>query len=160
IARAKSRLCQNGQWPFGFSTYGHCDEGRTLTTEAAARVISLGELLHQYQLGLVLIAGADESTPSRPVQWVHVSEIENPGPFLTPDTVLLTTGARFAAIRRQSDADAYIERLADAGVAALGVGVGLHWDRVPPRIVSACDRLGLPLFRVPYATPFIAIVQA
>lgn len=55
--------------------------------------IELGELLHQYQLGLVLIAGTDETTASRPVQWVHVSELEDPTPFLTPRTVLLTTGA-------------------------------------------------------------------
>ena len=131
-----------------------------MPTESTVRVIPLGELLHQYHLGLVLIAGADDRTGERAVQWVHVSEIEDPAPFLTPDTVLLTTGARFSAIRRQSDADAYIGRLIDARVAALGVGVGLHLDRVPPRIVSACDRLGLPLFRVPYDTPFIAIVQA
>lgn len=134
--------------------------GVPMPAEQAVRVISLGELLHQYQLGLVLVAGADSDTGSHPVQWVHVSEIEDPTPFLTPDTVLLTTGARFSALRRQADADAYISRLITAGVAALGVGVGLHWDRVPPRIVSACDRLGLPLFRVPYDTPFIAIVQA
>lgn len=130
-----------------------------LLQAAPSPAIELGQLLHEYQLGLVLIAGADDGTPARSVRWVHVSELEDPAPFLTPRTVLLTTGARFEALRRQADADAYVGRLVDAGAAALGVGVGLHWDRVPAPIVSACDRLGLPLFRVPYDTPFIAIVQ-
>ncbi|MFA5606706.1 MAG: PucR family transcriptional regulator [Leucobacter sp.] len=123
------------------------------------RGIELGDLLRQYALGLVLIAGSDDDTPARHVQWVHVSELEDPAPFLTPHTVLLTTGARFRALRGQSGADAYVQRLIDAGVTALGVAVGLHWDRIPIRLVSASDRLGLPLFRVPYDTPFIAIVQ-
>jgi purine catabolism regulator len=121
--------------------------------------IALGELLHQYQLSLVLIAGSSEHTADRAVQWVHVSELEDPTPFLPPRTVLLTTGARFSAVHDQSDADAYVQRLIDAGVTALGVAVGLHLDRVPAPIVSACDRLGLPLFRVPYDTAFIEIVQ-
>ncbi|UOQ60732.1 PucR family transcriptional regulator [Leucobacter rhizosphaerae] len=121
--------------------------------------IELGSLLHQYTLGLVLIAGSDADTPSRPVQWVHSSELEDPTPFLPPRTVLLTTGARFSGIRDQQAADAYVQRLIDAGTTALGIAVGLHWDRVPATFVSACDRLGLPLFRVPYDTSFIAIVQ-
>lgn len=121
--------------------------------------IKLGELLHQYQLGLVLIAGNSTDVGERPVQWVHASELNDPTPFLTPRTVLLTTGARFDDAPDQRAADAFVTRLIDAGVTALGVGIGLHWDRVPPRFVSACDRLGLPLFRVPYDTAFIEIVQ-
>ncbi len=130
-------------------------------TEAATPrpTIELGELLHQYQLGLVLIAGTDADTATRPVQWVHVSELEDPTPFLTPRTVLLTTGARFDAMQAQDEADAYIRGLVDAGVTALGVAIGLHWDRVPAPVVAACDRFGLPLFRVPYDTAFIEIVQ-
>lgn len=130
-----------------------------MAAELSHNMIPLGDLLHEYQLGLVLIAGAHSDVTSAPVRWVHVSELEDPAPFLQPATALLTTGARFSAIRRQVDADAYIQRLIAAEVTALGVAVGLHWDRVPPRIVSACDRLGLPLFRVPYDTAFIEIVQ-
>ncbi|QIK62166.1 PucR family transcriptional regulator [Leucobacter viscericola] len=122
--------------------------------------IELGELLHQYTLSLVIIAGAGEDTETRPVRWVHSSELEDPTPFLPPRTVLLTTGARFSDIADQRAADAYVQRLIDADTTALGIAVGLHWDRVPATFVSACDRLGLPLFRVPYDTSFIAVVQA
>ena len=130
-----------------------------LARATTSPTIPLGDLLHEYQLGLVLIAGASEDAGAQPVQWVHVSELNDPTPFLTPRTVLLTTGARFEEAQDQDEADAFVTRLLDAGVTALGVAVGLHWDRVPPRFVAACDRLGLPLFRVPYDTAFIEIVQ-
>lgn len=122
--------------------------------------IELDTLLRDYELGLVAIAGIDEETGSRDVQWVHSSDLSDPTPFLTPRTVLLTTGSQFKAALSQATADAYVSRLIAAGTTALGVGVGLRWDRVPPTLVAACEHLGLPLIRVPYDTPFIAITRA
>lgn len=147
---------QGTQTPSGDRTP---DPAAGLPPANGSPTIPLGELVHQYSLGLVLIAGASSDAAERRVQWVHVSELEDPTPFLPPRTVLLTTGARFSALSTQTAADAYVARLIEAGTTALGVAVGLHWDRVPPRFVSACDRLGLPLFRVPYGTAFIEIVQ-
>lgn len=121
--------------------------------------IELGELLRQYQLGLVLIAGTADDAGERPVQWVHGSDLADPSPFLTPRTVLLTTGAQFPAPPTQAQADEYVDRLIAAGATALGVAAGVVWDRTPATLVAACDRRGFPLVRVPYDTPFIAIVQ-
>lgn len=145
-------------------------------------MIEFDALLHDYLLGLVLIAGGGRDTGSRPVQWVHSSDLVDPTPFLTPRTVLLTTGMQFALTSgektgygapeegegeneqdaetlRQELADAYVQRLVDAGTTALGAAVGIHWERIPPTLIDACDRLHLPLFRVPYDTPFIAVVR-
>lgn len=131
---------------------------------AAPATIELGTLLRQYQLGLVLIAGAEAGahgpgTGELPVQWVHSSDMSDPTPFLTPRTVLLTTGTQFTEEPTAEAAEHYLGRLVEAGVTALGFGVGIAWDRIPPALVAGCERLGLPLFRVPYATPFIAIAQ-
>ncbi|MCB1273744.1 MAG: PucR family transcriptional regulator ligand-binding domain-containing protein [Leucobacter sp.] len=107
-----------------------------------------------------MIAGVDgTAADGLPVQWVHGSEMLDPTPFLTPRTVLLTTGSQFAEALAEPDALAYVRRLQRAGATALGFGVGIAWARIPPSLVTACERLGLPLFRVPYATPFIAISQ-
>ncbi|GAA2182077.1 PucR family transcriptional regulator [Leucobacter tardus] len=127
--------------------------------EPTYTTIELGTLVHQYQLGLVLIAGVRADTDERPVQWVHVSELEDPALFLPPRTVLLTTGARLSQHADQETADAFVQRLIDADATALGIAVGLHWDRIPQTFVRACDRTGFPLFRVPYDTAFISIVQ-
>lgn len=123
------------------------------------RTIELGALLHDYLLGLVLIAGGSTNSQHLPVQWVHVSDLTDPTPFLTPHTVLLTTGGQFDPPLEQPEADAYVERLRSVGTTALGVAIGVQWDRIPPTLIEACDRQQLPLLRVPYDTPFIAIVR-
>ena len=124
---------------------------------AKPSTIELDVLLRDYLLGLVLIAGGGSG--EHPVQWVHVSDLADPAPFLTPRTVILTTGSQFSKPLEQDEADAYVQRLHEAGSTALGVGVGLQWDRIPPPIIEACERVQLPLFRVPYDTPFIAVVR-
>lgn len=121
--------------------------------------ISLGILLRDYRLQLGLIAGAIDGAADRPLQWVHASELEDPTPFMPAQTVLLSTGARYGSLRSHAAARAYVQRLIDAETTALGVAIGVHWERVPAEIVSACDELGLPLLRVPYDTAFIEIVQ-
>lgn len=132
---------------------------RTFAQPANYSWIDLDSLLRDFHLGLVVIAGSDAQTGSRPVQWVHSSDLLDPTPFLTPRTVLLTTGEQFKSTLRKNTADAYVSRLVAAGATALGVAVGLRWDRIPPTLVEACERLELPLVRVPYDTPFIAITR-
>ncbi len=128
-------------------------------TLARPSTIELDALLHDYLLGLVLIAGGGRGPEAYPVQWVHVSDLSDPTPFLTPRTVILTTGSQFATPLERDEAAAYVHRLNQAGTTALGVGVGVQWDRIPPSLIEACEQLQLPLFRVPYDTPFIAVVQ-
>src|SRR4051794_19890826 len=54
---------------------------------------------------------------------------------------------------------AYVERLADHGVAGLGFGVGFGHDDIPPAVLDTCAARGVPLFCVPYEVPFIAITE-
>lgn len=122
-------------------------------------VIELDALLRDYLLGLVLIVGGAGEVEHRPVQWVHSSDLIDPTPFLTPRTVLLTTGRQFDESLEKDEAEQYVERLLGVGVTALGVTIGVQWDRIPQPLIAACERLQLPLFRVPYDTPFIAIVR-
>ena len=123
--------------------------------------IELGVLLRQYQLELVQITSiGDAEVASAPVQWVHSSDLLDPTPFLTPRTVLLTTGAQFSRdTESRSEQRSYVQRLVAAGVCALGFAVNFTYTRIPEGIIAACQELGLPLFRVPYSTPFIAISQ-
>lgn len=137
---------------------------RSAQIGSAHSTIELGTLLRQYQLELVLITGAGdgartEETLGLPIQWVHSSDMLDPTPFLTRRTVLLTTGTQFSEDPTRAEAEAYVGRLRRAGVTALGFGVGIAWQRIPPHLVAACEELSLPLFRVPYDTPFLAIVQ-
>lgn len=90
---------------------------------------------------------------SRPVGWVHGTELADPTPFLEGGELLLTTGLR------PLSAD-YVDRLVRAGVVGLGFGVGLGHDVVPPELVRAAENTGLGLVEVPREVPFIAISKA
>lgn len=108
-------------------------------------------------LGLRLVAG--DSGRTRGVRWVAVSELEDPTPYLDGGELLLSTGMRLPA-RDPEAVSAYVGRLVHAGVAALGLGVGLTHPSVPPTLAAAADAAGLPLIEVPSGTAFIAIGKA
>ena len=90
----------------------------------------------------------------------------DPTPFLSEGLVLLTTGTQFVPDAAHPDADspeaydAYVRRLHARGVAGLGFGTEVVRDGIPPLLADACARHGIPLFEVPYRTPFIAVARA
>ena len=117
-------------------------------------MVALSWLLRHRSLALELRAGDSEGID---IDWAHALEIEDPTPWLAGSELVLTTGVRLR--RTRAAQTAYVERLADAGIAALGFGVGLSYDEIPAAVVAACERTGLPLIEVPLPTPFIAIVR-
>ncbi|WP_417561756.1 PucR family transcriptional regulator [Microbacterium sp.] len=94
----------------------------------------------------------------RPVRWVHASDLADPTPFLSDGLALLTTGSQFAD--PAVDEEAYVARLQRRGVHALGFGTEVVREGIPPRLIEACRTHRIPLFEVPYRTPFIAIARA
>ncbi|MFC3300241.1 PucR family transcriptional regulator [Arthrobacter agilis] len=114
--------------------------------------ITLPVLLADSALGLVAQGRAE--APSQPVQWVAVTELEDPRPFLNGAEVVLTTGVRLKTGTAQRS---FVQRAHEAGALAIGFGVDLTHRRVPTALVAEADRVGLPVFSVPYEVPFIAI---
>ncbi len=122
---------------------------------------SLRALLSRRDLHLRLVAD-DDLAPGildRPVRWVHSSDLADPTPFLSEGLVLLTTGTQFGEATA-ADYDAYVGRLIARGVQGLGFGTEVVRDGIPAPLVDACRRAGMPLFEVPYRTPFIAVARA
>src|SRR5439155_8553244 len=92
-----------------------------------------------------------------PIRWVHVSELEDPTPWLKGGELLLTTGmgvGKTPAAQR-----AYVRRLSDAKLAGVGFGTGFTFRGVPKALAKAADDAAFPVFEVPYAVPFIAITE-
>ena len=121
---------------------------------------SLRALLARRDLNLRLVVREDdlpEGSIDRPVRWVHSSDLADPTPFLSEGLVLLTTGTQFAA---SVDYTAYVDRLLARGVRALGFGTEVVREGIPAGLAAACLEAGMPLFEVPYRTPFIAVARA
>ncbi|GAB3489282.1 PucR family transcriptional regulator ligand-binding domain-containing protein [Nocardiopsis coralliicola] len=120
---------------------------------------TLGAVLRTPKLGLRLRGGVP-GAESRPVRWVATSELTDPTPYLEGDELLLTTGVRWPPELGADEASAYVGRLADRGIAALGFGVGVAHADVPAAVESAAAEQGLPLVEVPIPTPFMAVGKA
>jgi PucR family transcriptional regulator, purine catabolism regulatory protein len=143
---------------------------------AVASTVTVAELLAMPELRLRVLAGGRTGTPvpgprradrggtaggdpgARRIYWAHVSELADPTEFLRGGELVLLTGVNLPA---GADAQrAYVTRLAEAGVSAIGFGVGVQWDEVPAPLLEAADATGLPLLEVPRAVPFLAITRA
>lgn len=122
--------------------------------------VTVNRLLDRADLGLRLLSGT--TPPDDAITWVAATDLENPTPFLADGNVVLTTGRQFQgarAIDRQDAAiSAYVERLRRFGIRAIGFGSNVFTE-VPPALISACEQQQMPLFDVPYRTPFLAIIR-
>lgn len=120
---------------------------------------TLRRLLAAPGLGLRVVAGAgSDAALDRAVTWVAVSELPDPTPYLEGGELVLLTGVtvRFG----NQHAREYVDRLVARDVAAVGLGMGVFHEEMPPGLVLAADAAGLPLLEVDRPTPFIAVGKA
>jgi len=106
------------------------------------------------ELDLKLEAGA--SAAEAPVRWVHISELEDPTPWLSGGELMLTTGIPLDTAAKQRN---YIRLLIDRNLAGLGFGTGFSHRKLPKALLEEARKRDFPVFEVPYSTPFIAITE-
>src|ERR1700722_5103290 len=116
-------------------------------------MLTVRELLQG--LDVRLLTG--EETVDLPVRGVHISELQNPTPWLSGGELLLSTGMLLDGPEQQRE---FLARLADHQLAGLGFGVGFRHQQVPPALLEEAAVRDFPVFEVPYDVPFIAVTEA
>lgn len=114
----------------------------------------LRELIEDAGLGLQLVSGG--RFLNRAVSGILLSDLDDPTPWMTPGLLLVTTGRPFAS--DLAVGERLIERLADAGTVAFGMGQEHYFQEIPPQLVAKADSMGLPTFMVPARVRFKDIV--
>ncbi|WP_166356298.1 PucR family transcriptional regulator [Phytoactinopolyspora limicola] len=93
-----------------------------------------------------------------PVRWVHVSELPDIAGLLQGGELILTTGVFLPVddveLRR------YAAELAGAGASGLIVELGRRFTTLPPALVRACERTGLPLVALHREVQFVKITES
>lgn len=120
-------------------------------TQRMGSGLRVGDLVAMRHLGLEVLAGA--SGLDRRIEWMHVSELEDPGPWLEGGEMLIVNG--FGVPEGAPEQVRYVSRLAEHRVVALGLGV--RAPELHAEMIEAADELGLPLLHLPKETPFVAI---
>ncbi|MFF3343065.1 PucR family transcriptional regulator [Streptomyces flavidovirens] len=120
-----------------------------------AAALRVRDLVGSPALQLRVLAG--EAGLGRPVAWAHVSELEDPTPWLLGAELIMTTGIAIprSAVRQR----AYVERLHTAGVAALVLSAHLHVPPLRQAFLAAAEERGMPVLELPLQVPFIAVAQ-
>ncbi len=115
-------------------------------------MLTLDRLLGELGLELAVAGGPGE----RRIRWVHISELEDPTPFLSGGELLLTTGINLTTDARQRK---FVRQLAAKEAAGLGFGTGFDHAQLPAALREEAEAQDLPLFEVPYEMPFIALTE-
>lgn len=118
--------------------------------------VTLGQFLAALPRDLTVLHDAGNS--GAPLRWVEPSELEDPTPYLLDGEFLLTAGLPFVGGGGSEEAvDAYVRRLVQARVGALGFGLEPYFDAVPDPVVRACRQHNLTLVAIPESLPFAAL---
>jgi PucR family transcriptional regulator, purine catabolism regulatory protein len=124
--------------------------------DATRPPLCLGDVLAEDSFRLTLVAGG-ASCGQRAVRGAHAVEVDEPARWLAREWVMLTTGVRLrGSARAQRE---LVPALEEAGVTALGFGVGLGFKNVPAALLEVAHERRFPVFAVPYDTPFREIVH-
>lgn len=114
-------------------------------------MITVQDLLNEEELGLALLGG--ESGVTRQVSWAHSAEIPDISGFLSGGELILSTGLAFPEGKDQQLE--YIDSLASAGAAALGLGT--RRPDLTPEFLERADELGVPVLHAAWAVPYSKI---
>ena len=120
-------------------------------------MLKLGDLLEERSLRLELRTGAAGAAP-RAVLGAAVVEVESPARWIERSWVLLSAGVRLEGAP-ESALRALVAECDEAGIAALGFGVGPVFDELPAALLAEGEARGYPIFAVPFDTPFRDVVS-
>lgn len=123
--------------------------------EELGLAVPLSEVMADTELGLERVGGPAEDVM---VHSVGTTELIDPGPYVMPGELLLTSGMGLPATAEEMDR--YVAGLAAAGIAAMGVGIQPVLDEVPEVLLAACEAHDVRLLRLPPRTPFAAVSKS
>jgi PucR family transcriptional regulator, purine catabolism regulatory protein len=126
-----------------------------MTSMNAGGVVLVEDLLRSPALQLGLLAGGGGT--ARRVAWAHVSELNDPTPWLFGSELIMTTGMAVPA--DAAGQQAYVGRLDTAGAAGLALSEGLFVPSDTTALLAEANERRFPVVQVPIPVPFMAIAQ-
>jgi len=94
----------------------------------------------------------------RQVRWLHVIELVDTEGLLQGGELILATGIAFP--KTPKEITAYVDALADQGIAGIAIELGRRFAAVPPAMIRACNRRHLPLIAFRREVPFVKVTEA
>ncbi len=112
--------------------------------------LTLRDLVAESEFGLNVLVGVEAL--EAPVEGIHLSELQDPTPWMLPRSLLLSTGLNI--VLDATFGERLVDIMSDAGMAGIGVALGHYLDELPESMAARARERGLPLFTVPMDVPF------
>ena len=117
--------------------------------------ITVRELLDISRFGMSVRAGA-EGLDMR-VTWAHLSEMEDPTPFVEGGELMLAGGVGIS--EHAAGQVEYLRRLHRYGLAALAIAHGPDMPTWTQDALDEADRLGFPVLEMPFEVSYVDIAR-
>lgn len=91
-----------------------------------------------------LVAG--ETGLQNVVRWVHILDIPDVVPWVSPGDLVLTSCYQFSV--RPDTVNGLVPRLADKRISGMVLGVGVYLQDVPRQLIADANRCGFPLVKI------------
>lgn len=115
--------------------------------------ITIRDLVETHHLRLGVTSGA--AGLDHKVSWTHVSELEDPAPWLDGGELLMTNGLGIPA-----DAESQVELVRRLDVRHVaGIAIGVRPPELTKEMRDEADERAFPLLRVPREVPFLSIAR-
>lgn len=119
-------------------------------------MITVRELVEMPHLGIRVVAGSGGL--DRPATWAHGCELEDPTGWLDGGEIIMTNG--IAVPPDAPGQQAYVDRLADGGCAAVAIGEHQVSPSLTQTMLERADERRLPVLMVEFDVPFVALARA
>jgi purine catabolism regulator len=115
--------------------------------------LTIRDLLHTPHFGLTLLGG--EGGLETSLSWVHISEMDDPAPWLDGGELLMANG--WHVPRSATGQVEYLRKLHECGAA--GLVLGAHAPPLREAMTRTADDLSFPLLRIRREIPFVAVAR-
>ncbi|PYE48583.1 PucR family transcriptional regulator ligand-binding domain-containing protein [Paenibacillus barcinonensis] len=119
------------------------------------RVFTVRDILERPVFGRARLAAGQEGL-HRQVGWVHVLEITNVSPFVSPHDLILSTGLW---LQSEDGREAYLMQLIHREAAGLCVEFGTSIDGIPEALIELANEYQFPLIVFEQPVRFVEITQ-
>lgn len=120
-------------------------------------MLTVAEVLTLKQFeGAKLVAG--HKGIHKPIAWVHVASVPDAPRWMKGGELVLTTGHNIPL--KSEEQRAYLQEMADKGVAGLVLSVGRYIDHAPSDLRDLAESNNFPLIEISYQKPFIDMARA
>ncbi|WP_427052694.1 PucR family transcriptional regulator [Paenibacillus sp. TC-CSREp1] len=119
------------------------------------RVFTVRDVLERPVFGRARLAAGQEGL-NRQVGWVHVLEITNVSPFVSPHDLILSTGLW---LQSEDGREAYLMQLIHREAAGLCVEFGTSIDGIPEALIELANEHQFPLIVFEQPVRFVEITQ-